>query len=229
MSDERFDALVREFFYRFLELEPVMATFLGVHEHDGRLPEGTLRQIREEARLVREFRDEVESIPPESLSRDRRIDRELAIQSADLATFQLEELRSWERSDGVPDTVGEGVFLLLARDFAPLERRLESVASRLEEVPAYESRSRELLRDPIRIWVEIALETTRYAPALFGAAAQSASSEGVPADLRRRVQEAAQAAAEAMERHARWLGEEVIPRAREDFAIGRICSTGSWS
>ncbi len=219
MSDERFDAIVREFFFRFMELEPVMATFLGVHEHDGRLPEGTRRHIQEETRLVREFRDEVESIPPESLSRDRRIDRGLAIQSAELAIFQFEEFRSWEKSDGVPDTVGEGIFLLLARDFAPLEQRLESVASRLEEVPAFESRSRELLSDPVRIWVEIALESTRYAPALFGAAVQSAGD--VSADLRRRLQEAAQAASEAMARHARWLQEDVIPRAREDFAIGR--------
>ncbi len=219
MSDQRFDSIVREFFFRFLEMEPVMATFFGVHEHDGRLPEGTRRHVQEEVRLVREFREEVESIPPESLSRDARIDRELALLSADLAVFQFEELRNWERADGVPDTVGEGVFLLLARDFAPLEQRLESVASRLEEVPAFESRSRELLSEPVRIWAEIALESTRYAPALFGAAVQSAGE--VSAELRRRLQEAAQAASEAMAGHAKWLQEDVIPRAKEEFAIGR--------
>ena len=64
MSDERFDSIVREFFFRFLEMEPVMATFFGVHEHDGRLPEGTRRHIQEEVRLVREFREEIESMPP---------------------------------------------------------------------------------------------------------------------------------------------------------------------
>ncbi len=40
-------------------------------------------------------------------------------------------------------------------------------------------------------------------------------------DLRRRLQDAAQAASEAMARHAKWLQEEAIPRARGEFAIGR--------
>ena len=219
MSDERFDSVVREYFFRLMELEPVTATFFGVHEYDGRLPEGTRRHVQEKIQLLRGFREDVETIPPESLSRDRRLDRELALYLVELGLFEMEVLRGWEKASKVPDTVGNGVFLLLAREFAPLEVRLESVASRLEETPSYESRSRELVSDPVRLWNEIALESAKYSPALFKAAVDSARE--ISSSIRHRLEEAAQAAAEAMARHARWLEEEIIPKASERYAIGR--------
>jgi len=219
MSDERLDSIVKEYFFRLMEMEPVMATFFGIHEHDGRLPEGTRRYIQEKIHLFRDFGEEVESIPPESLSRDKRLDRELALYLVQLQLFELEELRGWEKTSKVPYIVGNGVFLLLTREFAPLEVRLESVASRLEETPSYESRSRELVSDPVKLWNQTALESSKYSSALFKAAVDSARE--VSSSLRHRLEEAAQAAAEAMARHARWLEEEVIPRASERYAIGR--------
>ena len=50
------------------------------------------------------------------------------------------------------EVLGTALFLLFARDFAPLETRMESILSRLEDAPRYLARSRERLRDPVRIW-----------------------------------------------------------------------------
>ena len=216
MSDERFDSLVREYFYRLMELNPVAATFFGIHEHDGRLPEGTRREVQQTISLVREFRSEVEEIDPSSLSRDRRLDWELAIHMCDLSLFSMEVLRAWEKVSPAADTIGDGLFLLLARDYPELERRVESMASRLEQFPRYESNCRELVSSPVRLWNQVALESLRGLPALFEAVRRAA--EGTPHGAR--VEEAASTAAEAVQRHASWLESEVIPRASERFWIG---------
>ena len=51
--------------------------------------------------------------------------------------FDTEVVRTWERRSLALDTVGDGLFLIFAQDYAPLAERLDSIAGRLEAVPAY--------------------------------------------------------------------------------------------
>ena len=71
------------------------------------------------------------------LPADDAIDRDLLIGELEASRFAETELRedTWNPLDWVY-LAGEGLFTLLAREFAPLADRLTSTAGRLEGLPA---------------------------------------------------------------------------------------------
>ena len=221
MSDAKFESIVQEFFSRLMRLEPVYATYLGIHEYDGQLPSGKRSHYEEKISLVKEFREKIEEISPEELSREKRMDWRIAKQMAELELFRLEELRFWEKMTQVPDTVGDSLFLLLVRDFAPLEKRLESISSRLEQVPRFESEFRETLSSPVRLWNEIQAESASKLPTLFKIIESVAVNSSLPASEKEEIKELSEKASEALKDHAEWLYNEIIPRSDPEFAIGK--------
>src|SRR5689334_11979804 len=101
-----------------MELRPVEASYHGLHEFDGRLPDGSRAAALEEAALVAGLEAGLADAGP-------GMEAEVARYYAAVSRFQLEELRLWSRMSDAPDVIGSGLFLLFARDFAPLEERLE--------------------------------------------------------------------------------------------------------
>jgi hypothetical protein len=132
---------MERFFRRLMELRPVDASYYGLHEFDGRLPEGGLSAAREELALVgvleRELAHEGDGL-----------DAELGRYYAGLARFQAEELRLWARMPDAPDVIGSGIFLLVARDFAPLGERLESITGRRRSTRVTSAKATRKVTDP---------------------------------------------------------------------------------
>jgi uncharacterized protein (DUF885 family) len=202
------EGVVRPFFDELMALRPVTATYLGLHQYDDRLPDGGRDEGEAELRLFRQLHQQLERI-------GHGLDADIARCFADVSLFELEEMRLDERMATAGEVLGTGLFLLLARDFAPLERRLESIASRLEDAPRYQERSRERLREPVKLWNRVALESAQGLPTLLDEIVGAA-----PGALSRRLARAADATREAIDDYTGWLEREVIPDARDDFAIG---------
>ena len=79
----------------------------------------------------------IESLDPAELSEGARFEREMEIHNVRQSTFETEEIRIWERRATALDVLGDGLFLLFARDHAPLPERLTAIAGRLEAAPTY--------------------------------------------------------------------------------------------
>jgi uncharacterized protein (DUF885 family) len=201
--------VIEQFFERLMELRPVDATYHGLHQHDHRLPDGSLAGAEELRELLRRFDAEL-------AIRENGLDLDLARYYTALTRFRLDDMRLWARMPEAPDQIGTGIFLLFARDFAPLEERLEAIATRLEGVPAYLAASREQLLEPARLWCEVAATTARQLPELFSTVV-SASGDGT---LRGRLERAAAAASQAADDFAGWLEAGVVPQAPDDWALG---------
>ena len=201
--------IVERFFERLMELRPIEATYHGLHEHDHRLPDGSLASARELQRLIQTFEADLAGCAD-------ALDIDLARYYARLSRFNLEEIRLWARMPEAPDQIGTGIFLLFARDFAPLSDRIDAIASRLEAVPAYLTASRSQLAEPVKLWCEVAAATARELPSLYSAVVAAASD--LP--LAPRVERAAAAASAATEDFARWLEEEIVPGASKEWALG---------
>jgi uncharacterized protein (DUF885 family) len=220
-SDRRFDALVTARFNRVVADSPILATYLGIHESDGRLADLSRAAKLAEIEAERTFLNEVNRIDPAELSEPFRIERELAILSARRSLFNAEVHRVWERRASASDEVGDSLFLLFAREFAPLSERLVSMTERLEEAPRVLVQARERLGDrPVRLWNEMELEAVGSMPALFGeilAAARGEWDAGSPEE--QRLEAATKAAETALHQYAEWLREQ-LSRATDDFAIG---------
>jgi hypothetical protein len=197
------------FFERLMELRPVEATYHGLHQHDHRLPDGSLAGALEVQALLRQLESDLAGA-------GGGLEGDLARYYAGLSRFQLDDMRLWARMPEAAEQLGSGTFLLFVRSFAPLEDRLEAIAARLEAAPAYLAASRERLTDPVRLWCEMGVTAARELPELFGTVV-SAAPDG---PLRGRLERAAAAASEAVEDYARWLEHDVLPRASGGWALG---------
>ena len=200
---------IGRYFERLMELSPVEATYYGLHQHDHRLPDGSLAAAHERGKLLARLEANLERTGD-------GLDHEIARFYARLSRFHHDELRLWARMAEGPDVIGSAIFLLFSRDFAPLEDRLGAIAARMEAAPEYLRSSRERLTEPVRLWNQIAAETARQLPSLFEVVV-AAAPQGT---LRTRLERAAAGASAAAVEFAGWLEEDAVPRSTDEWALG---------
>jgi uncharacterized protein (DUF885 family) len=220
-ADARFDTLIKERFDALMARHPIYATYLGLHEHDGRLGDGTREAIEQDVADARAFIATLEAIEPASLSPANRIERELALFSTRRELFDADVHRVWERRVSASDDIGDGLFLLFARGTRPLEERLDAIASRLEAAPRLLEQQRTRLgQRPQRLWNEMELEAVGSLPTLFDEIiAASRSQPAGRQSLVTRLETAAAAARVALDEYATWLRDQ-LAKADDDFALG---------
>ena len=73
----------------------------------------------------------ITTLDTDALSPEVRFERDIEIHNLQLELFDLEGQRLWERRSTAMDGMGDPLFGLFARDFAPLDERLASIISRL--------------------------------------------------------------------------------------------------
>lgn len=218
--DARFDRTIDRWFRDQLALRPESATFLGIHDHDGELSPGGRDAIDDEVSFYRRTIDELSGIDPGELSSERALDRDLAIHQARLGLFWLTEYRPWTGSSGGAEHIGEALFPLFTRDFAPLGERLGNIAGRLEAAPRFLAETRERVTDPVRVWTEIDLQSTEQLPGFLDTIVAAARSEAADEAVAGRLSAATDATKDALEAHATWLRDEVLPRATAEWQAG---------
>ena len=218
--DDRLYDLVEDRFRRLLRDHPAFATFVGIHTEDHRLGDGTLGAVQQEMADERRHLAAIEAIDPAGLSETAVLERDLEIHNLRRNIFDGEVHRVWERRSTAMDSVGDALFAVFARDFAPLPERLASIAARLEEIPRHlaEHRTR-ATRPPVRLWQELEIQSAEQMPSLFDE--MTAAGAGVLTDLdQRRLDRASATAKEAVATYADWLHES-LAHAVDDWPLGR--------
>jgi uncharacterized protein (DUF885 family) len=219
-ADARFDRTIDRWFRDQLELRPETATFFGIHDHDGELSSGGRDAIDAQVDFFRRAIDELSAIDPGELTAERALDRDLAIHQARLGLFWQTEYRTWAGSSQAAGHIGEALFPLFTRDFAPLEERLQSIASRLEAAPRHLAESRDRVTEPVRVWVEIDAESTARMPGFLDTILAAAEAEVGNDALTARLTSAVIGTKAALEEHGTWLRDEVLPRASAEWKAG---------
>jgi uncharacterized protein (DUF885 family) len=219
-QDDAFYDLVEARLRRLVRVNPILGTALGLHERDDELGDGGREAVLDELAADRVYVTEVEALDPADLSATARFERDLELHNVRRAIFDTDVLRIWERRSFALDTVGDGLFLLFARDHAPLAERLTAIAGRLEAVPEHLEQARTRAVVPqVRTWQRIELETAADLPAFFDEIA--AAADGVLADAEaRRLARAVDAAKVAVEMYTEWL-EGTIPDGDDAWPVGR--------
>jgi uncharacterized protein (DUF885 family) len=220
-ADRRFAMLVHAHFDNLMRRSPILATAIGIHAEDGRLPEYTRQAKEVEIRAEREYLEALETIDPATLSAANRLERELALYVTRRELFDAEVHRLWERRPNAADELGDALFLLFARDFAPLSDRLTKITERLEAAPGALTEVRERLVDrPMRLWLETEADTADHLPSFIDEMVAAGRSSGQPSAGQQRLEQAAASASAALAGYATWVRGR-LPEANDDFALGR--------
>ena len=211
--------LVEARFRRVVRDNPIVGTYLGIHTEDARLGDGSRDAVLAELDAERRHLAAVEAIDSAGLSVAARFERDLEIHNVRRQVFDTDVVRTWERRSTALDTAGDALFLLFASDYAPLPERLDSIAGRLEALPAFleESKSRATVPQ-VRLWQRLEIESAGDLPSFLDEIV--AAGAGLAEPERRRLTAASDAARTALGAYAGWL-EASLASGTDDWALGR--------
>jgi len=219
MPDADVDALAREIFDWYCEHDPVFATGMGLHESDHLMPDGGREAKLAEIAAGKEFKAAGDAIPLKGLSFAKRIDLGALRNAINLSLFEDSELRFWESRPTAPAIVGDALFTLFMRDFAPLPDRLHSITGRLERTPKVVQDLKTRITKPVKLWTEIGIEGAQRLPR-FLTVIEGAAADAVPAPDLARLKEASARTREAFDAYERWLRDAVLPKGADVTGIG---------
>jgi uncharacterized protein (DUF885 family) len=220
--DQQFDALVAKYLQEFPEHSPARATALGDHRFDARLDDVSAAAWQARQAFAEAYLAGLGEIDRGGLSRDRQVDALLLRNELEQWRFEIQELQEWRWNPLVYTRIaGDGLYNLLARDFAPAPERLANLGKRLEEIPRLLGQAREAL-DPARvpgIHAETAARQNQGLKSMLDgeiadevAKLPGADQESLRASMAR--------ARSAISQHQIWLEKKLQPEAKGEFRIG---------
>jgi len=221
-ENEAFEKLAERFLAELPMFSPVYATQIGDHSADHKLDQ--VNAVARERNLAsfEKYRIALGAIDREQLSRANQVDAALLQSELDASIWRLETLQEWAWNPLVYINIaGNSVYGLVARDFAPLEQRLDNAAARLEQIPRFLQQSRESIQ-PVRvpkIHAETAIRQNQGLISIVDNMIMPSIDELTPA-TRRRLLAAIETAKDAIAVHQTWLEEELLPKAAGDFRVG---------
>ena len=216
-----FSGWLDRFFAAYYRHRPVNATFTGVHDHDDRLPDYSVRGVDETVGTMDALQVELRGLPEEPLTESEETDRRLADGYLRIQRWEFESSH-FHRGNPCVYT-GEAVFgaiALFVSPFAPLLDRLERATARLAAVPALLAQGRQNVRQAPAAWIDRAVRECAGARALLG--------EGIDrllhdADIAHpRLRAAADRASAAFAEFTHHLEADLRARATNDYACGDV-------
>ena len=215
-----FSALSEEFVEVFMKHHPVQATLAGIHDYDARLPLDTPEGFQERAAWLKDFEQRLAaSVPVRELPLEQRIDHAYLRARIAALRAELDEIKMYARNPALyPETALNGIFLLMARNFAPLDERKEAILSRLLAVPDYLKAVRVNLQQVPDVYLGVASDITLSGPAFVDDVTRTLM-KAFPGESER-IEHAGQRARVGFLQYQEFLDRDLEPRVGGTFAIG---------
>ena len=222
-ADEKFEKLKKEMMDKFFEKNPHYASVFGLHDpYDYLLPKGDTAHIVENLKMLEDYVQRMkEIIDYNSLNDANKIDWHVLEKALEISRFDVYERRIYELNPDAFDEIGGVFFLMITREYAPLEKRIDAIITRLEKLPKYlkEFRSRFEKSKPVRLWTEVAIESANQIPGLFQFIAAVTKGK-IPEELHGRLVKATSNLMQSFQEHMRWL-QSLKSKTTENWAIGK--------
>jgi uncharacterized protein (DUF885 family) len=221
LAQTDFDKLVDHYFDEYYRYHPSQATSDGFHQYDAEFEDCSLAANAAEIRSLERLLTEFEHFPAGSLSPETAADRELVIHKIQSRLLDLEKIRLWEKNpDEYSSALASSVFGIMSRSFAPPEVRLKSVNTRERLMPNALVQARRNLRNPPRVFTEVALEQLPGIIGFFKSDVPAAFQKVTDRNLLEEFHTSNQAVIDALNEYQQFLKDNLLPRSNGDFRIG---------
>ncbi|MGD1090439.1 MAG: DUF885 domain-containing protein [Bryobacteraceae bacterium] len=207
LTDRFFD----EFYFPF---NPTSATSAGIHTYDDKLEDYS--KAGNAARLValKKFEAEVLKLPPDP-------DRDLVLSYIHAGLLELETIKMWEKN---PDLYSSGItssaFTIMSRKFAPPEVRLKALIARERLMPQVLADGRANVRNPPKIYTEIAIEQLPGLVSFFEHDVPLAFKAVTDAKLLAEFRQTNRTVIAALKDYEKFLKTDLLARSNGDFRLG---------
>lgn len=221
-GDAAFENLAESYIGDLSNFSPVYATVIGDHRADHRLDEVDAAARKARRALYEKYRVALAAIDRDQLSRANQVDAELLRNDVESSIWAADTLQEWAWNPLIYINIsGSSIYGLVAREFAPIEVRLDNAAARLEQLPRFMRQARgslQLARVP-KIHAETAIQQNPGLVSIIETMIVPHMADLTPA-TRERLLAAIEIAKDAVAKQQTWLEEELLPKAAGDFRVG---------
>jgi len=222
IASEPLPHLVEDLLGYLYETHPTYATLDGVHVHDDLLEDLSRQAVEAEVHALTGYLRRLDEIRPDALTRVERLEHRALTANVKGRIFELEEVRSWERSPQLySDTLASSIAGQALFTYAPAAERARRVLSKLRQAPRLIQAARDNIKDPPGIYVKVGIETMRGALKFIEDELPRALSDVDDMHLLGDLADAQAEAVQAVGSYVQYLEDEVAPKARASFRLGR--------
>lgn len=220
-SDKSFSELADKYFEFGFSHNPDAATVLGIHKYDALAPDYSASAIKEEIDGLKSFRKQFESLKTDDFSAQTKIDQRLILGDINSRLLTLEQLKFTERDpDMYSSDSSSMIYNLMTRDFAPLPERLKLVIEREKKIPVILRAGKANLKNPPKIYTEVALEQLPGIIDFFKTSVPEAFKSVYDQNLQTEFKKANDDVIAQLKDYQDFLKNEVLPRSNGSFAFG---------
>jgi len=218
-QDDTFQKVAHDYVEQYLQANPEQATELGDHRFDGELTDYSAQARAKDLATQKEFRDKLNAIDGTELTGANNVDFRILKENIDYEIFRAEELKEPDWNPLVyMQSLANSLYLLVARDFAPAEKRVPSSRQRMEKIPGVIAQAKANLQHPPRIHTETAIEQTQGAINLVRS--ELAPLLDQAPQMKKELAPLQDKTAAALEDYKKWLQKDLLPRSDGDFRLG---------
>jgi uncharacterized protein (DUF885 family) len=219
-QDADFQKVARDYVDGLLMSHPEYATELGEHRFDAELTDYSSETRGRLLARAKQFREKLKEFSDISkLTGANQVDVRILTENIENEIFELEELKEADWNPLVYNqSLANGLYLLVARDFAPAEQRIPNLRKRMEGIPKVIEQAQANLQHSPRVHTETAIEQTQGAIGLVREGLAPLL-EQAP-QLKKEIAPLQEKTAKALEEYKKWLEKDLLPRSDGDFRLG---------
>jgi uncharacterized protein (DUF885 family) len=204
------------------ETHPTHASLDGVHTHDDLLEDASRHAIDSEARALTGYLRRLDEINRDGLTDIEKLEHRMLTSHLQGRVFELEAVRTWERNPQFySDLLASSLAGQTLFSHAPASERARRVLSKLRQTPRLIQAARDNIKEPPGIFVKVGIETMRGALKFIDEELPRAFADVDDLHLLGDLADAQQEASHAVAAYVQYLEDEVAPKARASFRLGR--------
>jgi len=220
-ASQTFRFLTDQYFDGYFKFNPTAGTSAGLHQYDSDLEDYSATVVGQQVAFLHTYEKKLSAIDPSALDGGEAADLQILENNIHSELLSLENIRNWQKN---PDNYSSGitgsVYAIMERTYASPDVRLRAVVARERKMPQVLAEARVNLKNPPRIFTEIALEQVDGLVSFFQndvpAAFSGATDTATKADFER----SNAAVIRALQDYAVWMKSDLLPRSTGDFKLG---------
>jgi uncharacterized protein (DUF885 family) len=214
---QSWDKLVDRYFDEAVfRYNPSAATSNGFHNFDSALEDYSQSAVRQQIAVLGQFEREINAFRGAPAD-----DRALLLTNIHSTLLSLQSIRMWEKNpDQYSSTASNAAFVIMSRKFAPADVRLTSLIAREKQMPKLFADARANLKNPPKIYTEVALDQLPDIVSFFEKDVPLAFKDVTDRALLDEFHKTNATVVRELNSYQAWLKNDVLPRSNGDFRLG---------
>jgi uncharacterized protein (DUF885 family) len=222
IASEPLPHLVNDLLAYLHETYPTYATLDGVHAYDDHLEDLSRQAVEAQVHALTGYVRRLDEIKPEALTPVERLEHRMLTSHVKGRIYELEDIRTWERHPQYySDLLASSLAGQVLFTYAPAAERARRVLSKLRQAPRLIQAARDNIKDPPGIFVKVGIETMRGALTFIDDDLPRALADVDDLHLLGELADAQVEASQAVRSYVHDLENEIGPKARGSFRLGR--------